>query len=205
MSQATTEAIGRAGVLRMIVQCEHPERFEGDADHLEYVTLPNGSRGILLEHHNAYVRTGLRNSLLREFGAGGNAVGWIGVSSSASTVTENTRFLNGTSAGVPGSGGAGGNTVIKAFSPVATVTADSVAAQTATAGATFTNADFPGGLFVWNKVGLLSTSTDTDGGLVDVIGGTGGTAPYARTFSADYTNVGQFVVTPQIAVTATAI
>lgn len=148
---------------------------------------------IVLAHHNAYVNTGLNNSLDREFGIGGTAVGFIGVSNNSTAVTASTTFLNGAS------GGAAANTIIKAISPAATRTA-----QTVTGGATFTNADFTGGVFIWNKIGLLTTSTDVGTGLVDVIGGTGGTTPYNRTFVLDLTGAGAFTVTAQIAVTAVA-
>jgi hypothetical protein len=148
---------------------------------------------IFIGDTNAYVNTGLSNSLLREFGLGGTAVGYIGVSSNTTAVTASTVYLNGTVAGTAA------NTIIKAISPTATISG-----QTVTAGATFANADFTSGVFVMNKLGLLTTSTDAGTGLVDVIGGTGGTNPYNLTFSLDLTGAGSFSVTIQIAVTASA-
>lgn len=90
--------------------------------------------------------------------------------------------------------------------------ATSRTAQTVTAGASFTNADFAtpasptsaNAIFKINKIGLLNTATDAGTGLIDVIGGTGGTAPYNKSFSVDFTNAGTFTLTPQIAVTAQA-
>ncbi len=73
-----------------------------------------------------------------------------------------------------------------------------------TAGAVFTDASFTSGVFVINKVGLLNTSTDAGTGLIDVIGGTGGSSPYNRTFQLDLTSAGSFTLTMQIAVTASA-
>lgn len=148
----------------------------------------------LVNHHNAYVNTGLNNSLDREWGLGGTAIGFIGVSSNTTAVTAATTFLNGAS------GGAAANTIILAISPAATRTS-----QTTTGGATFTNASFTSGVFVQNKLGLLTTSTDAGTGLVDVIGGTGGSSPYNRTFSLDLTNAGTFTEVAQIAVTAVAV
>ncbi len=151
---------------------------------------------VLLRHCNAYVNTGLNNALDREWGIGtSNTVSHIGVDSNTTAVTASTVFLHGTGAGTAAS------TIIKAISPAATRTA-----QTTTGGATFVNADFTSGVFVWNKVGLLAgTSTDAGTGLVDVVGGTGGSSPYNRTFSLDLTAAGTFSVTAQIAVTATAV
>lgn len=148
----------------------------------------------VVEHHNAYVNTGLNNSLDREFGLGGTAVGFIGVSNNNTAVTAATVFLNGAS------GGAAANTIIKALSPAA-----SRSSQTVTGGATFVNGDFTSGVFIWNKIGLLTTSTDAGTGLVDVIGGSGGSSPYNRTFSLDLTGAGSFSVVAQIAVTAVAV
>ena len=90
--------------------------------------------------------------------------------------------------------------IIKAISPAATRTA-----QTTTGGATFANADFTSGVFVQNKIGFLITSTDAGTGLVDVIGGTGGSAPYTRTFVIDMTSAGTFSEVAQLAVTAVAV
>ncbi len=148
-----------------------------------------------LRKPNAYVNTGLNNSLDREFVLGGSSTfGFIGVSSNTTAVVATTVFLNGTGAGTAA------NTIIKAVSPAA-----SRSAQTVTGGATFVNADFTSGVFVWNKLGFLTTSTDAGTGLLDVIGGTGGSSPYNRTFSLDLTAAGTFSVTAQIAVTASAI
>lgn len=164
-------------------------RFFNRADLLKGLSLE-------LKHNNAYVNTGLNNSIDREFGSGtgGTVVGFIGVSSNNTAVTSATTFLNGAS------GGTATNTIIKAISP-----AGSRTNQTWTGGATFVNADFTSGVFIWNKIGLLTTSGDAGTGLVDVIGGSGGASPYNRTFALDLTSAGTFSVTAQIAVTAVAV
>ena len=185
--------LARAGEARLLVIADRLHRVDADADALEVVDV-FGVRALLLRHHNAYVNTGLNNALDREWGLGGTAVGFIGVSSNTTAVTAATVNLNGAS------GGTAANTIIKAISPAATRTN-----QTTTGGATFVNADFTSGVFVWNKIGLLTTSTDAGTGLVDVIGGTGGSSPYNRTFSLDLTSAGTFSVVAQIAVTATAV
>lgn len=197
--------VGRKGEIHLIVKCENPENVKHSASRM--AIYRNGEKLFLssfrkamkgdeihLWHNNAYVNTGLNNSLDREFGLGGTAIGFIGVSSNTTAVTATTVFLNGAS------GGAAANTIIKAISPAA-----SRVAQTTTGGATFVNADFTSGVFAWAKIGYLTTSTDAGTGLVDVIGGTGGTSPYNRTFALDLTSAGAFSVTAQLAITAVAV
>lgn len=210
----------RRGIGTLLVFAEHPQHVIATADEYAHIghervassaafggeleralqLPPNRERferfgnATLLRHHNAYVNTGLDNALDLEFGLGGTAIGHIGVSSDNTAVTAATVYLNGASAGTAA------NTIIKAISPAATRSA-----QTTTAGATFVNADFTGGLFIWYKIGLLNTATDAGTGLVDVIGGSGGSSPYNRTFTLDLTNAGTFSVTAQIAVTAIAV
>lgn len=191
-----SDGVARSGVATVVVSGCDLDLVRWSADEW---AIRDGS--LYLKHHNAYVRSGLRNSLLREFGLGGTAVGFIGVSSNTTAVTLTTRFLNG------GSAGAAANTKFKAISPAATITADTDGtAQTVTGGATFTSADF-GTVFVFNKLGfgLSSTLPETDGNLIDVIGGTGGTSPYNRTFALDLTGAGSgWTAVLQIAVTASA-
>lgn len=96
---------------------------------------------------------------------------------------------------------------IKAISPAATRTN-----QTTTGGATWTNSDFsigsPSALNApinVGKIGFLNTSTDAGTGLIDVIGGTGGSAPYNRPLSITLATVGTFSMTGQIAVSAISV
>lgn len=214
-------AIGHYAVGTLLISAERPDRLRMAAQQLAWIDERGKLRfasdrqtaaqvaamlrdiapelyrdtGIVFARHgNAYVSTGLNNSLDREFGLGGTAIGFIGVSSSSSAVTASTVNLNGAS------GGTAANTIIKAISPAATRSA-----QTTTGGATFVNGDFTSGVFIWNKIGFLTTSTDAGTGLVDVIGGTGGSAPFNRTFSVDLTAAGTFSVTGQIADTAVAV
>lgn len=203
---------GRSGIALIDVVCENPNGIVVNADVVRWYD-ENGHRlrwfhskkrrhRLHVEHHNAYVNTGLNNALDREWGLGGTAIGWIGVDNNSTAVTATTTFLHGASAGTqPPTASA--NQVIKAISPAATRTN-----QTTTGGATFANADFTGGgnsVFVINKIGLLTASTDTGSALVDVIGGTAGSAPYNRTFVLDLTGAGTFSATLQIAVTAAAV
>lgn len=216
------ETVGRRGVGIVAIQCEHPDKVIASAsdfawgrknrlricsgrefsraarnkiaEMIERGALIDGEDVILLQHRNAYVNTGLNNSLDREFGLGGTAIGYIGVSSNTTAVTAATVNLNGAS------GGTAANTIILAISPAATRSS-----QTVTGGASFVNASFTSGVFVQNKIGLLTTSTDAGTGLVDVIGGTGGSSPYNRTFSLDLTSAGTFTEVAQIAVTAVAV
>lgn len=194
---------GRAGIATLSITAEHPERIRFCADKAWWTDVHGKrvrwwrkrARHVLhLQHHNAYVNTGLNNALDREFGLGGTAVGYIGVDNNASAVTAATVYLHAAA------GGTAANQIIKAISPAASRTN-----QTVTAGATFANADFTSGVFVINKLGLLTTATDAGTGLVDVIGGTGGSAPYNKTFVLDLTGAGTFSATLQIAVTGTAV
>jgi hypothetical protein len=197
------DTYGRKGTAIIAVTPEFPERVRFSADQ-SWWTDSEGKRlrawnskgrrhTLHLRHHNAYVNTGLNNALDREFGLGGTAIGYIGVDNNSSTVTASTVYLHGSA------GATAANQIIKAISPSATRSS-----QTVTAGATFANADFTSGVFIVNKLGLLTTSTDAGTGLVDVIGGTGGSSPYNRTFVLDLTGAGTFSATLQIAVTAQA-
>jgi hypothetical protein len=200
---AAREGQGRSGVAQIAVTAEHPEHIRYSADRAWW-TDAEGRRvrrwhvrrkkhTLHMEHHNAYVNTGLNNALDREFGLGGTAIGYIGVDNNSTAVTASTVHLHGAA------GATAANQIIKAISPAA-----SRSNQTVTGGATFANADFTSGVFVINKLGLLTTSTDAGTGLVDVIGGTGGSAPYDATFVLDLTGAGTFSATLQIAVTASA-
>ena len=194
---------GRKGTAVIDVIAERPEAIRVCADVVRWYDK-DGRRvrrwhskrrrhRLHLEHHNAYVNTGLNNALDREFGLGGTAIGYIGVDNNSTAVTASTVYLHGSA------GATAANQIIKAISPAATRTN-----QTVTGGATFANADFTSGVFVINKLGFLTTSTDAGTGLVDVIGGTGGSSPYNRTFVLDLTGAGTFSATLQIAVTAQA-
>lgn len=203
---------GRAGMGLAFIRCENPElvlagssarvlaRPDRDLlpgyleDALErHLQAGHEWPDLVLAHPNAYVNTGLNNSLDREWGLGGSVISHIGVSNNNTAVTAATVFLNGAS------GGAAANTIIKPISPAATRTL-----QTTTGGATFANADFTAGVFVINKLGLLNTATDAGTGLIDVIGGSGGAGVYARTFVLDLTGAGTFTAVLQVAVTAVA-
>jgi hypothetical protein len=138
------------------------------------------------QRHNAYVNTGLNNSLDREFGLGGNAVSRMGVTNDTTAVTATTTKLDPTD---------NDTVIIKAFDTAATRTN-----QTVSAVSTFTKSD---GNIAYTKVGLLTTTTDAGTGLVNVIGG-GGTAPYDESFSIDLTGTTDFSVTIQLDVTAAA-
>lgn len=134
--------------------------------------------------HNAFVNIGLNNALDLLFALAAPAVpSRIQVSNSTTAVTAATTTMGGTISN-------------KAFAPAA-----SRAAQTVTAGATYTQADIA---FVITKVGLLNTSTDAGTGLYDVIGGTGGAAPYNQPFTIDLTSTTSFSLLMQIAVTGAA-
>lgn len=156
------------------------------------------SKMVLLRQDNGMVNTGIDNIMNRWSAlslTGANAApGFIGVENDNTAVTATTAFLHGAS------GGTATTTIILAFSPTISYTR-----PTLTAGATFVNASFTSGVFIINKVGWLSTSTDAGTGLIDVIGGSGGTDPYSRTFQVNFVSVGTFTLIPQIAFTAITV
>jgi hypothetical protein len=192
------ELVGKRGLSIGRIVADHPDKIIVRASKIWRERDADGNDVLCFAHRNAYVQTGLRNALLREFGLGGTAVGYIGFSSDTSAVTFNTVYLAGASAGTSS------NSLIVAISPTATISALTTnTVQTVTAGATVTNASFST-LFAVNKLGLLTTSTDAGTGLVDVVGGTGGTAPYDRSFSVNLVSAGSFSYTAQLAVSAVA-
>jgi len=192
------ERIGHAGLHVGRIVCDHPDRLIVKAARMWRERDADGNDVVCFAHRNAYVQTGLRNALLREFGLGGTAVGYIGFSSDTSAVTFNTVYLGGASAGTSA------NSLIVAISPTATISALTTnTVQTVTAGATVTNSSFST-VFAVNKLGLLTTSTDAGTGLVDVIGGTGGTAPYDRSFQVNFVSAGSFQYTAQLLISAVA-
>ena len=106
------DTIGRKGELHLIIDAEKVENIKYSADK----SWIDKEGRLHLIHHNAYVNTGLNNSLDREFGVGGTAVGFIGVSSNTTAVTATTVNLNGAT------GRAASNTIIKPISPAASRT-----------------------------------------------------------------------------------
>lgn len=138
-----------------------------------------------LRRHNGLVNLGLGIVLDRLFNLSGppGPMDHIGLSSDNSTVTASTTT-------------AGGAVSIKTYSPAASRTG-----QVVTAGATWTQADVA---FVIHKIFLLNTATDAGTGLLDVIGGAGGAAPYNNPFTIDLTTVPVWSLVLQIALTAAA-
>jgi hypothetical protein len=156
---------------------------------MEIVEYDRGRGFVIAWRPNGVVNLGLQSAQDRWFGINGppGAISHIGLSSSTATVTAATTTL-------------GGTVSIKAISPAASRTN-----QTVTAGATWTQADSPGPkTFVVTKVGLLNTSTDAGTGLMNVIGGTGGSSPYNEPFTVDFTSITTFSLKFQIDMLATA-
>ncbi len=190
------DTVGFAGVLFATLQCDHPDRVRIRTSSYGDARFDRKRNLWVVSDQNGVVNTGLNNALDRWFALSGPpaAIGFIGVENNNTAVTASTAFLHGAS------GGSATTTIIKAISPAATRTA-----QTVTGGATFANADFTSGVFIINKIGLLITSTDAGTGLIDVIGGASGSDPFSRTFSVDFTNAGTFTLVPQIAMRAIGV
>lgn len=218
MKSVANDQYTRSGVATIKIWAAKPDKVRLYGLSLEEALkqLPDNVRmeaethAIVVTERNAYVRSGTRNSLLREWGLGGTSIAGIGVASNTTAVTVDTRFLNGATGGL--NGPVSGQTVsIKAFSPAAAIITDGAGVvQSVTGGATYTNADFFNSIpFAWAKLGLVlaipaSNAVEIDGNLVDVIGGTGGSSPYNRTFSLDVSNAGTFSIVAQIKVSCVA-
>lgn len=180
--------IDRLGMSGLLVATVAVPEHEEHRVRLQAMNVKRLGRGRWrLQHRNGVVNTGLNIALDRLFGISGPpaAISNIALSSSTATVTAATTTL-------------GGTVSFKTISPAASRTN-----QVVTAGATWTEADSPGPkTFVVTKVGLLNTATDAGTGLLDVIGGTGGSAPFNQPFTIDLTNVTTFSLVMQIQLTA---
>lgn len=133
--------------------------------------------------HNAFVNQGLQDVLDSAYGdLVADRITHIGLSSNTTAVTATTTSLAPT-----------GSTSIK-------VTANtSRTNQTVHADQTWTQADVSWAI---TKIGLLSSSAATD--VCNIIGGTGGSAPYNEPFTIDLTSIATWSLTMGIDVTATA-
>lgn len=165
-----------------------PEAFAGEnrirVTGCEVVEYSPWEGRMIVARSNAFVNLGLNMALDRIFNL------------TPPTAPTNIQLSNSTTAVTAATTTMGGTVSNKAISPAATRTN-----QTVTAGATFTQADVT---FVITKVGLLNTATDAGTGLYDIIGGTGGAAPYNQPFSIDLTGATSFSLTIQVLVTASA-
>lgn len=154
--------------------------------------------------HNGVVNLGLQMALDKLYGITAPAnVGFIGIAEDAAAVTAATVFLGGAAAAILAGGTQNG--FIRAFAPAATR-----ANQVVTGGATFTQADMAGRLFAIHKTGHLNAATDVGTGLgagpasgiVDVIGGNAGAAPFNQPFTIDLTGTTTWSLLMQIQLTA---
>lgn len=143
----------------------------------ETVTIAFGGR------HNAFVNQGLQDVLDSAYGdLVADRITHIGLAQSTATVTATTTSLAPT-----------GSSSIK-------VTANtSRTNQTVHADQTWTQADVSWAIA---KIGLLSSSAAAD--VCNIIGGTGGSAPYNEPFTIDLTSIATWSLTMGIDVTATA-
>lgn len=140
-----------------------------------------GFKRVVAHRHNAFVDQGLAGALDSMFGdLVADTITHIGVSGDDTAVTGATTTL-----GTPNS--------IKTTANTARV------GQTASAEQTWTQADVN---FEITKIGLLRGATATD--VSNIIGGTGGAAPYDEPFTIGLTNITQWTLTLGVDVTATA-
>jgi|TARA_R110000744_G_C19347456_1_gene560048 hypothetical protein len=134
--------------------------------------------------HNAFTNKGLQAVLDSAYnGLTASRVTHIALSGDTSTVTASTTSIDPSSAGFS----------VKATSSV------SRTAQTVAAEQTWSNSDVS---FSIVKIGLMTGTAATD--VVNIIGGTGGTAPYNEPFTIDLTSIATWSLTIGIDVTATA-
>lgn len=179
------DAMGVIGVWKLKAKVEHLRKAVIEGFKVTHYDPSTGEVEALL--CNAFVNQGLNNGLDRWFGLGGTAISHMGLSSDNTATTAASTTL-------------GGTVSIKAISPAA-----SRSAQTVTAGATWTQADSPGpATFSVRKSGLLIGSTDAVGNVQNIIGGAG-SSPYNKPFTIDFTTVGTFSQTLQNQVTLAAV
>lgn len=155
---------------------------------------------------NAFVNLGLHFLLDRLFNINtpNTSISHIGVSNDTITVTASTLLIDPAPAGTTSivtlaSGGTGAPSTTRS-------------AETVSCGARW---DKSGGTnnfnAVFNKTGLFNTSTDagddttpTVEGVMNIIGGTGGSSPYNEPFSIDLTALAAYTVIIQQDITPTA-
>lgn len=159
---------------------------------------------IYLARPNGFINLGLHFILDRIFNINtpATAITHMGISNDTTAVTATTLLIDPTA-------GAGSPDFTALGSGVGAA-ATSRTGNTVTCSAGWEPADFTT-VFAITKVGLSTASTDagddtvpTVNGVVNIIGGTGGAAPYNEPFSIDLTTVSDFDLTLQIQVTAQA-
>ena len=130
---------------------------------------------------NAFVNQGLQSVLDSAYGdLTADRITHIGLSGDTAAVSGATTTL-----GSPNS--------------IKTTANTSRSGQTVSTDQTWTQADVA---FAITKIGLLTGSAATD--VVNIIGGTGGSAPYDEPFTIDLTNIATWTLTMGVDVTATA-
>jgi hypothetical protein len=186
------DGFGIGGVLRpriwVPVDQEKHVRLSGLAE-VHRRTDRDGRVVISGERRNAFVNLGLGILLDRLFGIGGppGAVSHMGVSADAQAAGAGTSKLDP-------AGDATGFTSVG-------LTNVSRAGQTVSCEGVFSQATVA---FAIKKVGLLNKADDDGTGLINVIGGTGGSAPYNEPFTIDLTGATTWDLTLGLDVTATA-
>lgn len=143
----------------------------------------NGDGTVTIEGYrgNAFVNQGLQAVLDSAYGdLVANRIDHIALSGDTTAVTAATTTI-----GTPNSIKVTANT--------------SRTAQTVSSDQTWTQADVA---FAITKIGLLSGAAATD--VANIIGGTGGSAPYNEPFTIDLTNIATWSLTMGIDVSATA-
>jgi len=167
------------GVLTAAIKAQFPERavIQG-ADVSDHDGL------IIVKRHNAFLTQGLQRVIDRLFEplTGANTgLSHIGLGGDNTAVTASTTTL-----GTPNN--------------IKPLTNTSRALTYGQGEATWTNVDVA---FPIYKAGLLWGTAPTD--VANIIGGSGGSAPYDRSFTMDLTNAGEWTMTVRIRVTALAL
>lgn len=147
------------------------------------LTRDNGDGTVTIEGYrgNAFVNQGLQAVLDSAYGdLTANRIDHIALSGDTNAVTAATTTI-----GTPNS--------IKVTANTARTN------QTVATDQTWTQADVN---FAISKIGLLSGAAATD--VTNIIGGTGGSAPYNEPFTIDLTNIATWSLTMGVDVTATA-
>ena len=185
----------------MYARIRVPEK-EKNRINLSGMELVREGRGLLIaKRHNAFVNLGLHFVLDRLFNINtpNAAIAYMGITADVNAVTAGTTAIDPaptTSQNIKALGAGVG----------AVATSRTGETTTCSAGWTKSDANFPVA-----KVGLFNTSTDaaddtvpTVQGVMNIIGGTGGSSPYNEPFTIDLTGTSAFNLTLAMDVTATA-
>lgn len=210
VSEEPIDYVGVGSMLRARIEVPttefHKIEFSGTTyapqwhrlNHLHISRLGGHTRSLVIQRPNAFVDLGLHFILDRIFNINtpNTAITHMGISDDETAVVAGTTELDPSPSG--------DSPAIRTLGSGVGASATSRTGNIVSSSAGWADTDFTTP-FPVTKVGLLNTSTDaaddtvpTVQGIMNIIGGTDGTAPYDEPFTIDLTNVSAFNLTLQI-------